>query len=99
MRKTPKKYSNEFKRDALLLLAKSGKSKAELERELGLSHGLLLQWQRKFEVSADKPGLDLSEVEQLKAENRRLKRENAILQEEREILKKKVSIFSKGQQG
>ena len=51
MRKTPKKYTNEFKREALLLLKKSGKPKAVLERELGLSHGLLLQWQKKFEVS------------------------------------------------
>lgn len=38
MRKTPKKYTNEFNREALLLLKKSGKQKAVLERELGLSH-------------------------------------------------------------
>ena len=99
MRKTPKKYTNEFKREALLLLKKSGKAKAVLERELGLSHGLLLQWQKKFEVSECQPELKLSELELLKAENRRLKRENAILEEEREILKKTVSIFSKGQLG
>jgi transposase len=99
MRKTPKKYTNEFKREALLLLKNSGKPKAVLERELGLSHGLLLQWQKKFEVSESRSDLKLSELELLKAENRRLKRANAILEEERDILKKTVSIFSKDQLG
>ena len=99
MRKSAKKDTNEFKREALLLLKKSGKTKAALERELGLSHGLLLQWQKKFEVSETKPELELSELDLLRAENRRLKREKAILEEEREILKKTLSIFSKGQLG
>lgn len=99
MRKPAKSYSDEFKRDALLLLAKSEKSQTEIERDLGLSHGLLRKWRLKFEVIEKKPGLDWSELEQLRQENRRLKRENAILQEEREILKKTVSIFSKANRG
>lgn len=33
MRKSPKKYTDEFKRDALHLLKTSGKTKSEVERE------------------------------------------------------------------
>jgi len=39
-----KTYSEEFKREALRLLESSGKTVAALERELGLSHGLLRGW-------------------------------------------------------
>lgn len=39
-----KQYSDEFKREALRLQETSGKRVAEVERELGLSHGLLRQW-------------------------------------------------------
>jgi transposase-like protein len=44
MRKPAKSYSDEFKRDALLLLAKSDKSQTEIEKDLGLSHDLLRKW-------------------------------------------------------
>ena len=68
---------------------------AEVERDLGLSHGLLRHWKNRFQVSETSDGLELSEVEQLKAELRRTKRELEIVQQERDILKKTVGIFSK----
>jgi len=90
-----KQYSDEFKREALRLLETSGKTVAEVERELGLSHGLLRQWKKRFRVNVATETLELSEVEQLKAELRRVKRELEIVQQERDILKKTVGIFSK----
>ena len=89
-----KQYTEEFKREALRLLESSGKPVATLERELGLSHGLLRAWRKRFRVSAANDSLELSDVEQLKAELRRVKRELEIVQQERDILKKTVSIFS-----
>ena len=88
------RYSEEFKKNTLHLLATSGKSHLELERDLGLSHGLLYKWQERYQVNPATETLERSDVEQLKADVRRLQRENDILRQEREILKKTVSIFS-----
>ena len=90
-----KQYSAEFKREAIRLQATSGKTVAEVERELGLSHGLLRPWKKRFQVKVETDSLELSEVEQLKAELRRIKRELEIVQQERDSLKKTVGIFSK----
>ena len=88
------RYSEEFKKNTLQLLATSGKSKLELETDLGLSHGLLYKWEQRYQVNPSNETLERSDVEQLKADVRRLQRENEILRQERDILKKTVSIFS-----
>lgn len=90
-------YSDEFKRNALELAETSDKSDAQIERDLGMSAGLLSQWRKRYKVSEESSGLELNEVEQLKAELKRLKRENEVLTQERDILKKAVTIFSKDQ--
>ena len=90
-------YSDEFKRNALELAETSGKSDAQIERDLGMSAGLLSRWRKRYKVSEKSNGLELSEVVQLKAELKRLKRENEVLTQERDILKKAVTIFSKDQ--
>ena len=94
MSKANNKYTEEFKLEALRLWKSSGKTKAEIERDLGLSHGCIRKWDIKYTVNADSQTLELSELEQLRRENLRLKKENQILEQEREILKKTVSIFS-----
>ena len=88
------RYSEEFKKNTLHLLATSGKSRLELERDLGLSHGLVYKWQERYQVNPTTETLERSDMEQLKAEVRRLQREVEILRQEREILKKRVSLFS-----
>jgi len=90
-------YSDEFKRNALELAATSDKSDAQIERDLGMSAGLLSRWRKRYQASEASTELELSEVEQLKAELKRLKRENEVLTQERDILKKAVTIFSKDQ--
>lgn len=92
-----KNYSEEFKRDAIRLQETSGKSVGEIERELGLSHNLLRQWKKRYEVNAETNELERSELEQLRAELRQTKRELEIARQERDILKKTISIFSKDQ--
>lgn len=89
-----KQYSDEFKREAIRLQESSGKTVAEVERELGLSHNLLRQWKKRFKINKESNSLELNEVEQLKLELRQIKRELEIVQQERDILKKTISIFS-----
>jgi transposase len=84
-----KQYSTEFKREAIRLQETGGKRVAEVEREMGLSHGLLRQWKARFRVNGETDTLELNEVEQLKAELRRVKRELEVVQQERDILKKR----------
>jgi transposase-like protein len=43
-------YSEEFKRDAIRLQETSGKSVGVIEQELGLSHNLLRQWKKRYQV-------------------------------------------------
>lgn len=90
-----KQYSEEFKRDAIRLQESSGKSVGAIEHELGLSHNLLRQWKKRYQVNQQTDALERSEIEQLKAELRQAKRELEITRQERDILKKTVQIFSK----
>ena len=91
-------FTMEFKQQALELLKKGEKSAAELERDLGITPGLLGKWKTRYPVVAkDGQGAQMvpSEVEVAKAEIRRLQRELANVEEEREILKKALLIFSR----
>lgn len=90
-------YTQEFKLEALSLLASSGKSAAELERELGITTGMLLKWRDRYQVKRESGAtrLEPSDLGAAQAEIRRLRQELAVAEQERDILKKAVSIFSK----
>lgn len=90
-------YTEEFKREALELLKSSGKSASQLERELGITPGMLLKWRNRYQVvttEKNEARLEASDTEAAKREIHRLERELKEVTEEREILKKVVSIFS-----
>jgi transposase len=89
-----RKYTREFKVEALELLAKGGKSAAELERELGISKGMLLKWRDRYKVGGQGETLEPGDLEAAKAEIRRLKRDLEVTSQERDILKKAIAIFS-----
>ncbi|GAB5494887.1 MAG: hypothetical protein Phog2KO_51020 [Phototrophicaceae bacterium] len=84
-----KQYTDDFKKEAIHLLETSGKTVTQIERDLGISHGLLRKWQKRFQVNPKTSKLELSEVENLKAELRQMKRELEIARMERDILKKR----------
>ena len=90
-------YTKEFKKDALELLANSDKSAAEIERELGITKGLLLKWRDRYQVKKvdGQAKLEASDLDAALAEVRKLRRKLAVAEQERDILKKAVSIFSK----
>jgi len=83
-----RQYSDEFKKDAIRLMETSGKKMSEIERELGIPHGLVRNWQKRFKVNPASDKLELSEVERLKTELREMKRELDVTRMERDILKK-----------
>jgi transposase len=93
-----RKYSQEFKLQALELLRRGDKSAGQIERELGITPGLLMKWRVRYQIVAKEgqaPQIGPSDMEAAKAEIRRLQRELANVQEEREILKKVLNIFSR----
>jgi transposase len=93
-----REYSKEFKLEALELLKRGDKKSGQIERELGITPGLLLKWRDRYQI-VEKAGIpsqiEVKDLDAAKAEIRRLKRELANIEEEREILKKVVNIFSR----
>jgi transposase len=94
MKKTRKNYTREFKLEAIRLSKTSGKSQAQIERDLGISSGCLSRWKQKFAEEGEYafPGHGRSTPEQ--EEIHQMKREIEILRQERDILKKAVAIFT-----
>jgi transposase len=93
-----RKYGQEFKLEALELLRRGDKSAGQIERELGITPGLLVKWRARYQIVAKEgmpPVIGPSDMEAAKAEIRRLQRELTNVQEEREILKKALNIFSR----
>jgi transposase len=97
----PKKYRTyrqEFKLEALALLERHEKSAGQIERELGITRGMLLKWKARYQAVPGADGraqLEPSDLEAARAEIRRLRRQLAEAEEERDILKKAVNIFSR----
>ena len=93
-----RKYSQEFKLEALDLLQRGDKSAGQIERELGITPGLLVKWKARYQIITKEgqvPEIGPSDMEAAKAEIRRLQRELANMEEERDILKKALYIFSR----
>jgi transposase len=94
MKETRRRYTREFKLETVRLLETSGRSAAQIERELGIGSGCVARWKREFEAEGQAafPGHGRLTPEQDRL--RQLERENEILRQERDILKKAVAIFS-----
>ena len=86
--KYTKRYTEEFKRDAIALVDSSGKTVTAIARELGISSESLRGWYRQAKADQGKgrPGeLTTQEREELK----RLRLENREQRQTIEILKKR----------
>ena len=89
-----KKYSKEFKHDAVRLVTEQGYSIAEAARNLGLNYNMLGRWKRESEERED-AFLGNGKLTPDQLELRRLQAENRQLRMEREILKKATAFFAK----
>ena len=87
----PAPYPMDFRREAVELLKRSGKSVPQLAAELGVSPQSLRNWSSQIDVDEGRAeGLSSDERDEL----RRLRREVRTLAEEREILKKAAAFFA-----
>ena len=92
---TRRRYDKQFKIDALQLWKRSGKSMADVARELGIAPNRLYRWKDEMEADPENafPGNGRSRDEELY----RLQKEYADMKMERDILKKALAIFSKNE--
>jgi transposase len=97
MPKEQRTFTKEFKLEAVQLAQKSGKSQAQIARDLGIADSTLHHWCKEFAKagSAAFPGSGNPPVQE--EEMRRLKRELEVTRQERDILKKALAIFSRAQ--
>lgn len=95
MAENRKRYSAEFKREAVRLLEVSGKSGPEIEDDLGIGRGQVYRWRKQLAEENGKIRAFPGTGNPRDAELVRLKRELAIAREERDILRKAVAIFSR----
>lgn len=96
--KKNKAYTEEFKREVLEMAASKEVSIAQLERDLGITSGLIYKWRDRYRVDVDSGELKPSAEREAEAEIRRLKRELSVVKQERDILKKAIQVFSRDQQ-
>ena len=90
-----KKYEEEFKRQAVEMVIHSGKTQAQIARELGVSGYSLNLWKKAYLKSMEPGELDSRPMspEQMVAEIKRQQKEIEYLKRQREILKKAMSIL------
>jgi len=89
MAKARRKFTKQFKREAVQLLRTSGKNQTQMARELGVATSVLGAWIAMVQAE-EKTGLTPDELEELK----RLRKDNARLQMEVEILGKATAFFA-----
>ena len=90
-----KKYTDEFKREAVRAMEqRGGRTIVEVAKELGLNPKQLYNWRDALRHKGELSGQVEQETQE--AELKRLRRENRELRMEREILKK-AALDSKGQ--
>jgi transposase len=93
-----REYSQEFKLQALELLQRGDKSAGQIERDLGITPGLLGKWKARYQIvrqDNQDPQIGPSDAAAAQAEIRHLQRQLADMTEERDILKKALRIFSR----
>jgi transposase len=91
-RRARRSFSDEYKAEVVELCRTSGKSIAQIARDLELSETALRRWIAQAEIDAGRrPGLTTDEHTELVA----LRKEVRVLREERDILKRATVFFAK----
>jgi len=88
-----RKFSPQFKTEAVQMVVETGKPVAEVARDLGVHDGTLGNWVKAWRDANPEPSRALSPIErarvsELEEENRRLRMEN-------EFLKKAAAFFAR----
>lgn len=92
-RRPRRRFTDEFKQQAVRLVLDEGRSVTAVARELDLVGSALGQWVKQAQANRSKGRTGLTSAE--REELTRLRRELRIAQEERDILKKATAFFAK----
>ena len=87
-----RKYSEEFKVNAVQLVHASGRAVSDVARDLGINEALLYRWRAKYT-----PEGHLTPAATQEAELKRLRKELAELKMENDMLKKASAYFARNQ--
>ena len=90
-----RRYSKEYKREAVRLASEPGVSLSQVSRELGLNTNMLGRWKREFEREGEEAFRGQGHVRD--EELMRLKRELARVKKERDFLKEAAAFFAREQ--
>jgi transposase len=89
-----RRFSQEFKFEAVSMVVDQGRDLYEVADELGIRSDMLRKWKRKFEEDGGQAFPGSGRLKPEDEELRRLRREVERLRMERDILKKAVAICS-----
>jgi len=92
--KIRRRFTQEFKDDAVSLVIEQGCSCADVGRRLGVGENNINRWVRQHRGKNESFSPDGLSREQLESELKRLRKENKRLEMEREILKKAAAFFA-----
>lgn len=86
-----RKFTDEFKREAVRLVQTSGRTVGQVAGDLGIGHSTLGKWLTKYREADLLSGPHEDTAKELA----RLRKENEILRAERDLLKKAAAFFAK----
>jgi len=108
MRVEPKRYTEEFKEETLVLVRRGDRSYRQLERDLGVNAWTLRDWYKKDQMAKKSKGRKVhaelpaqgnetpeQEIARLRREVERQRKRIEMLEMDREILKKAAAFFAK----
>ena len=91
-KRSRRRFTKEFKSETVALIRHTGKSIAEVCRDMGLPGSSVHRWLAQAEIdSGQRDGLTTTEREELS----RIRRELRVVREERDVLAKAIAFFTK----
>jgi transposase len=84
-------FTEEFRKETVLLLDTSGRTIAQVAKDLGLGLSTVTRWKRQYREADLLAGPHQDTAKELA----RLRKENEVLRQEREILKRAATFFAK----
>ena len=94
-----RKYTREFKLEAVRRILAGDRTIADVARELGVGAGLLGRWKTQYESEAGEAFPGKGRVKDSDERVRKLERENRELRQENEFLKKTAAYFARDDRG
>ena len=94
-KKEKRYFSREFKRDAVELVVKKGKSASKVARDLDIHPNLIHLWRRRYFDDGTGAFVGKGSLKPEDAKLKQLQKELDDVKEERDILKKALSVFSR----